>query len=106
MMIDAHATSFRDQVVYQRWTDMQAHGECPFDQHRKKVLVTQERMAANHVMRYLGTDKRWLAEIRSYVERSNRSVIANYVKLKPAANFPASGDVFYASLEESFYILS
>ena len=83
-----------------------AFGECPFDQGgyfiingREKVLVAQERMAANHVMCYLSQDKRWMAEVRSYVERSNRSVIANYVKhIKPAAHSPVSGDVFYVTL--------
>ncbi len=40
-----------------------------------------------------------MAEIRSYVERSNRSVIANYVKhVKPSSHSPVSGDVFYATL--------
>ena len=81
-------------------------GECPFDQGgyfiingREKVLVAQERMAANHVMCYLSQDKRWMAEIRCYVERSNRSVVANYIKhIKPAAHSPVSGDVFYVSI--------
>jgi len=83
-----------------------AFGECPFDQGgyfiingKEKVLVAQERMAANHVMCYLSQDKRWMAEIRCYVERSNRSVIANYVKsLKAPPHSPVSGDVFYVTL--------
>eukprot|EP01084_Bolivina_argentea_P251838 422540_1 len=71
-----------------------AFGECPFDgggyfiiNGREKVLVAQERMAANHVMCYLGQDKRWMAEIRSSVERSNRCVVANYVRCAASSAF-------------------
>jgi len=79
-----------------------AFGECPFDQGgyfiingREKVLVAQERMAHNHVMCYLGQDKRWMAEIRCYVERSNRNVVANYIKhVRSPSNSPVSGDLF------------
>ena len=83
-----------------------AFGECPFDQGgyfiingREKVLVAQERLAANHVMCWKDKDGRWKAELRSYVERSNRAVIANCVKhVKPSANSPVSGDCFYVDL--------
>lgn len=85
--------------------DVTALGECPFDQGgyfiingREKVLVAQERMATNHVMCF-NSAKGWIAEIRSKVEQSNRSIVALYVKhAAPPKGSPITGNVYRVAI--------
>ncbi|WIA14943.1 hypothetical protein OEZ86_003599 [Tetradesmus obliquus] len=71
-------------------TDLMAMGECPFDQGgyfiingSEKVLIAQERMAANHVYVFKKSQPNkylYVAECRSMVEGSTRNSSAMAVK--------------------------
>ncbi|ETO31373.1 DNA-directed RNA polymerase II complex subunit Rpb2, partial [Reticulomyxa filosa] len=106
VMVRSLLCTLQRQVEEGTARDGMAYGECPFDQGgyflvngRERVLLSQERMAANHVMCYRNAEKKWQAEIRCHLEHSNRNVIANYVKqVKPPVSTPVSGDVFKVTI--------